>query len=79
METKQLGKTKSISVRSYRTYEEWKLPKLFQILKIRRRSYRTYEEWKLKTASSDCVSEKRSYRTYEEWKHAQTFRILHRV
>ena len=32
--------------RSYRTYEEWKLVKLFLCPSIKRGSYRTYEEWK---------------------------------
>jgi len=34
-------------IRSYRTYEEWKLAKeVRQVSEAHLRSYRTYEEWK---------------------------------
>jgi len=35
-----------VLVRSYRTYEEWKLSTNFSIITPPESSYRTYEEWK---------------------------------
>ena len=63
-------------LRSYRTYEEWKLVYRKVNKKITTSSYRTYEEWKLWTVVATlAIGGVRSYRTYEEWKLEEAVRI----
>ena len=56
------------SLRSYRTYEEWKPSLITSILCGGFRSYRTYEEWKQSFFIYFIIYIIGSYRTYEEWK-----------
>jgi len=55
-------------LRSYRTYEEWKLGQLGIYISMNASSYRTYEEWKPIVCSYVGTVAVSSYRTYEEWK-----------
>ena len=57
-----------INVRSYRTYEEWKLAFMEEERKRQQGSYRTYEEWKHRLQMDFLAIAISSYRTYEEWK-----------
>ena len=58
-------------MRSYRTYEEWKLQTLSQTLTQVQSSYRTYEEWKRGCVWCSYWQRVGSYRTYEEWKRSK--------
>jgi len=70
METQQTSFRAEIQTGSYRTYEEWKLGSLGQVVMSFTGSYRTYEEWKRGCDISNWSwSSLGSYRTYEEWKH----------
>ena len=61
--------TYSTSIRSYRTYEEWKHSKSIQGIQWNEESsYRTYEEWKQDGENGEVGKGNGSYRTYEEWK-----------
>ena len=56
-------------VRSYPTYEEWKLSHHISVCQVLRGSYPTYEEWKLQPTIMILIHFiHRSYPTYEEWK-----------
>jgi len=58
------------TARSYRTYEEWKLPIFLKVIEMSDSSYRTYEEWKPRLHFPIDGCDISSYRTYEEWKHS---------
>ena len=68
METTFRSKEEQEQLRSYRTYEEWKLIDKLLSQRSKYRSYRTYEEWKPGLSSSLAMTSTGSYRTYEEWK-----------
>jgi len=56
-------------MRSYRTYEEWKLDAESKFWHEHiESSYRTYEEWKRGIDEPEKIKSAGSYRTYEEWK-----------
>ena len=58
-------------LRSYPTYEEWKLFRIIATSIRKRSSYPTYEEWKLKKFPFQDLKGDCSYPTYEEWKLAE--------
>jgi len=68
----------SFYLRSYPTYEEWKLEEYEGVSDIEIGSYPTYEEWKLELKNAKMVNLKCSYPTYEEWKRKQYVNIFSR-
>ncbi len=73
METYLIGKNNKSFIRSYRTYEEWKLVSGNTFLNSSFSSYRTYEEWKQQPYNNRYTDYNSSYRTYEEWKRISAF------
>ena len=58
----------NLLIRSYPTYEEWKLFLAISQSSTHFRSYPTYEEWKHMMIEEGKITDQSSYPTYEEWK-----------